>query len=134
MLGYLHIGLPQKITIGCVITLGLFIIALDVLRFGTFMHNPSAMNDFLVWNIVECAALIILANVPTLRPLLFKEEFMRGGNIRGVTYISRAVSRKHRRAQSTPWCSSPDGEQPTRGRNRLSAKTILSFIVEDVDH
>src|SRR5580700_11706205 len=107
MLGYLHIGLPQKITIGCVITLGLFIIALDVLRFATFMHNPSSMNNFLVWNIVECAAIIILANVPTLRPLLFKEEFMRGGNIRGVTYISRAVSRKHRRAQSTPWCSSP---------------------------
>jgi hypothetical protein len=108
--------------------------ALDVLRFGTFMHNPSSMSNFLVWNIVECAAIIILANVPTLRPLLFKEEFMRGGNIRGVTYISRVVNRKHRRAQSTPWSSSPDAEQPTRGRNRLSTKTILSFIGEEVDH
>jgi hypothetical protein len=132
MLPHLHFNLSQKIAVLGIFALALFVVALDITRFVFFLVNPTSMDNILVWNIVECAAIILVANAPTLRPLLFEEELMRGGSIRGVQLFSRAV-RKHRRAQSTPWSSTTDPENKQYGRNRLSAKSFIVWNIEEVE-
>src|SRR5271168_1142176 len=132
MLPHLHFNLSQKIAVLGIFALALFVVALDTMRFAFFLVNPTSMDNLLVWNIVECAVIILVANAPILRPLLFKEELMRGGSIRGGQFFSRVV-RKHRRAQSTPWSTSTQPEEKQYGRNRLSGKSFVLWNIEEVE-
>ena len=133
MYPHLHFNLSQKIAVLGIFALALFVVALDTMRFAFFLVNPTSMDNLLVWNIVECAVINLVANAPTLRPLLFKEELMRGGSIRGVQLFSRVV-RKHRRAQSTPWSSLvTQPEQSQYGRNRLSGKSFVLWNIEEIE-
>jgi hypothetical protein len=124
MVVYLHIKLSQKIALCCIFALALFIVALDTVRFVFVLTNPTSLDNILFWNMLECAVVIVVANAPVLRPLLFKRDFMRGsGSCRGGSFLAR-VWKGHRRAQSTPWSSSTSDVRQY-GHNRLSAKSAM---------
>jgi hypothetical protein len=125
MVVHLHIKLSQKIALCCIFTLALFIVALDTARFVFVLTNSTSLDNVLLWNMLECAVVIVVANAPVLRPLLFKRDFMRGGgSLRGGGFLAR-VWKGHRRAQSTPWSSSTTGDGRQYGHNRLSAKSAM---------
>ena len=131
MWSHLNFNFSQKLAVMGIFALGSFVVALDTMRFAFSLTNPLSMDNLLIWNIVECAVIILAANAPTLRPLLFRDEFMRGGDIRGVRLFSRVV-RKHRRAQSTPW-SSAQPEEKQYGHNRLSGKSFTLWNNEEME-
>jgi hypothetical protein len=122
MMAHLHITLSQKVAVCCIFALALFIVALDATRFAMVLINPTSMNNILIWNMVEPAIVILVANAPILRPLLFEQEYMRGGNMRGSRFLAKVVGR-HRRAQSTPWSTSANGDIQY-GHNRLSRQSV----------
>jgi hypothetical protein len=116
MVIHLRIKTSQKIAVMGIFALALFIIAIDTARFVLVLVSPTALDNLLIWNMVECAVVIVVINAPILRPLLFKRNFMRGSSLRRVSggFLSRLPSGSggsgHRRAQSTPWSSSASGE------------------------
>jgi hypothetical protein len=131
MILHLHIKASQKIALIAVFALALLVVALDTVRFVLVILNPTSMNNILVWNMVECAVVILVANAPSLRPLLFKNDFMRGGGIRAAGFFSRVGWRKHKRAQSTPWTSATSSGGGQYGNNRLSGKSVVTYSVSE---
>lgn len=105
MVVHLKIKTAQKIAVMAIFALALFITAIDIVRFVVMVVDPIELVNFLIWNPVECAVVILVANLPLLRPLFFRREVARnGGNIRGSGLCSKLL-RRNRQMESIPWSS-----------------------------
>lgn len=100
----LRIRLSQKIAVIAIFALALFITAIDITRLVVIVINPASLDNFLTWDPLECAIVILVANLPILRPLFFKREIAQGANgLRSSSVCTRLLRRKRRRI--VPWGS-----------------------------
>src|SRR5271170_32762 len=131
MMPHVHLEMSHKIAVVALFALALLVVAFDIYRFVLVLTDPNSMNNILVWNFVKCAVVIFLANAPVLRPLLFKEDFMRGGSMRGIEFIEKVMRGNHKRARSTTWSTPIRVEVRQYGRNRLSGKSFTTYNIEE---
>ena len=71
----LRITFAQKLALGAVFALGIFMIAVEIIRFSIFFAALFNLLNLLVWNYVATFTAMILVNLPILRPMIFKKGF-----------------------------------------------------------
>jgi uncharacterized membrane protein YgcG len=71
----LRITFVQKLALGAVFALGIFMIAVEIIRFSIFFAALFNLLNLLVWNYVATFTAMVLVNLPILRPMIFKKGF-----------------------------------------------------------
>ena len=105
MVVHLKIKPAQKIAVIAIFALALFITAIDIVRFVVMVIDPTELVNFLIWNPVESAVVILVANLPLLRPLLSRRPVTRNRNSISGSGLCSKLLRRTRQMESIPWSS-----------------------------
>lgn len=137
----LRVSLRQKLALGGVFALGGFMIVIEIIRFNIFFAALFNLLNLLVWNYVATFTGLVVANLPILRPMVFKKGFWgttkntNGSRLGSSNGFSRGavgfVSSGRTRQQSEDSDGFPLAEVDTRGNSVIvtrSAKVEVTTI------